>query len=109
MQWDIDSQGNRILKGGDRISGKNTAGKKALHPVSAWAADHLLVLEQVAVEEKSHEITALPLLLRQHALAGCIVTLDAMGSLRPSCTCYQGVLAKTRPPSFSTPFSCQVM
>jgi predicted transposase YbfD/YdcC len=31
------------------------------------------------VDEKSNEITALPILLQQLALAGCIVTIDAMG------------------------------
>src|SRR6266700_1913962 len=55
-------------------------GKKALHMVSAWAAENRLVLAQVAVEEKSNEITAIPLLLRQLALEGCIVTIDAMGT-----------------------------
>src|SRR6266581_9788535 len=54
-------------------------GKKALHMVSAWAAENRLVLAQVAVEEKSNEITAIPLLLRQLSLSGCIVTIDAMG------------------------------
>jgi predicted transposase YbfD/YdcC len=39
-----------------------------------------LVLAQVATEEKSNEITAIPVLLRQLALAGCIVTIDAMGT-----------------------------
>ena len=43
-------------------------GKKALHIVSAWAAENRLVLAQVAVEEKSNEITAIPKLLRQLAL-----------------------------------------
>jgi predicted transposase YbfD/YdcC len=33
-----------------------------------------------ATEEKSNEITAIPVLLRQLALAGCIVTIDAMGT-----------------------------
>lgn len=55
-------------------------GKKALHMVSAWAAENRLVLAQVAVEAKTNEITALPLLLRQLALSGCIVTIDAMGA-----------------------------
>jgi predicted transposase YbfD/YdcC len=55
-------------------------GKKALHMVSAWAAENRLVLAQVAVEEKSNEITALPLLLRQLALSGCSITIDAMGA-----------------------------
>lgn len=47
--------------------------------VSAWAADNGLVLGQVKVEEKSNEMTAVPELLRALELAGCIVTLDAMG------------------------------
>jgi predicted transposase YbfD/YdcC len=56
------------------------AGKKALHVVSAWAVENRLVLAQLATEEKSNEITAIPVLLRQLALAGCIVTIDAMGT-----------------------------
>jgi len=57
-----------------------SAGKKALHLVSAWAVENRLVLAQLATEEKSNEITAIPLLLQQLALAGCIVTIDAMGT-----------------------------
>jgi predicted transposase YbfD/YdcC len=55
-------------------------GKKAFHMVSAWAAENRLVVAQVAVEEKSNEITAIPLLLQQLVLCGCIVTIDAMGT-----------------------------
>src|SRR6266568_4948332 len=55
-------------------------GKKALHMVSAWASENRMVLAQLATEEKSNEITAIPALLRQLALAGCIVTIDAMGT-----------------------------
>jgi len=47
--------------------------------VSAWADSNNLVLGQLKVEEKSNEITAVPELLRVLELAGCIVTLDAMG------------------------------
>jgi len=47
--------------------------------VSAWAESNGLVLGQMKVEEKSNEITAVPELLRALELAGCIVTLDAMG------------------------------
>jgi hypothetical protein len=46
----------------------------------AWAVENRLVLAQLATEEKSNEITAIPLLLQQLALAGCIVTIDAMGT-----------------------------
>jgi predicted transposase YbfD/YdcC len=47
--------------------------------VSAWAESNGLVLGQLKVEEKSNEIRALPQLLRVLELAGCIVTVDAMG------------------------------
>jgi predicted transposase YbfD/YdcC len=47
--------------------------------VSAWAESNNLVLGQLKVEDKSNEITAVPQLLRALELAGCIVTLDAMG------------------------------
>lgn len=63
-----------------RRSHDKTNGKKALHMVSAWAAENRLVLAQVAVEKKSNEITAIPLLLQQLSLSGCIVTIDAMGT-----------------------------
>ncbi len=50
--------------------------------VSAWAAENRLVLAQVAVDEKSNEITAIPELLKLLALEGCIVTIDAIGTQR---------------------------
>lgn len=60
---------------------KNTAkGKRALHVVSAWANENQLVLGQLAVEEKSNEITAIPALLKLLHIKGCIVTIDAMGT-----------------------------
>src|ERR1700730_3575202 len=63
-----------------RRSHDQAAGKKALHLVSAWAVENRLVLAQLATEEKSNEITAIPLLLEQLALGDCIVTIDAMGT-----------------------------
>jgi predicted transposase YbfD/YdcC len=50
-----------------------------LHLVSAWASEEGLALGQVATEAKSNEITAIPLLLQQIALADTLVTIDAMG------------------------------
>jgi predicted transposase YbfD/YdcC len=63
-----------------RRSHDHAAGRKALRVVSAWAAENRLVLAQIATEEKSDEITAIPVLLQQLALVGCIVTIDAMGT-----------------------------
>jgi predicted transposase YbfD/YdcC len=62
-----------------RRSHDRGAGLGALHLVSAWAADNRLVLAQVATEQKSNEITAIPRLLELLVLKGCIVTIDAMG------------------------------
>jgi predicted transposase YbfD/YdcC len=50
-----------------------------LHLVSAWATAQHLSLGQVAVDEKSNEITAIPALLELLDLAGAVVTIDAMG------------------------------
>ncbi len=54
--------------------------KQCLYLVSAWAADHRLVLGQTKVRDKSNEITAIPALLELLDISGCIVTLDAMGT-----------------------------
>src|ERR1700755_1304103 len=50
-----------------------------LHIVSAWASEHGIALGQVATEEKSNEITAIPVLLRQLELKKAVVTIDAIG------------------------------
>jgi predicted transposase YbfD/YdcC len=50
-----------------------------LHIVSAWASEEGIALGQVATEEKSNEITAIPVLLQQFDLTNSLVTIDAMG------------------------------
>lgn len=50
-----------------------------LHLVSAWASEQGIALGQVATEEKSNEITAIPQLLAQIDLKNSIVTIDAIG------------------------------
>jgi predicted transposase YbfD/YdcC len=62
-----------------RGSHDRTNGKAALHLVSAWAAENRLVLGQVAVDDKSNEITAIPQLLALLDLHGSTVTIDALG------------------------------
>jgi predicted transposase YbfD/YdcC len=52
----------------------------ALHSVSIWASEFGLSLGQVACEEKSNEITAIPELLRLVDIKGAIITIDAMGT-----------------------------
>ena len=52
----------------------------ALHSVTVWASEFGLTLAQVATEEKSNEITAIPLALALVDLQGAIITIDAMGT-----------------------------
>ena len=47
--------------------------------VSAWSAANGISLGQVKVDDKSNEITAVPLLIHALDLDDCIVTIDAMG------------------------------
>ena len=62
-----------------RRSHDRAAGLGPLHLVSAWSSEHGLALGQVATEEKSNEITAIPELIDQIDVKGAIVTIDAMG------------------------------
>jgi predicted transposase YbfD/YdcC len=62
-----------------RHSGGGSSSLRCLHLVSAWATDANLTLGQVATEEKSNEITAIPRLLALLDLHGALVTIDAMG------------------------------
>lgn len=62
-----------------RGSGSLVRGQRALHVVSAYASEVGLVLGQQRCDEKSNEITAIEALLPNLKLAGCIVTIDAMG------------------------------
>src|SRR5215211_1402838 len=63
-----------------RGSADRAGGLRALHLVSAWATENKLSLGQVAVDEKSNEITAIPELLRLLDLQGALVSIDAMGT-----------------------------
>lgn len=68
------------------LDGKTSRGsksgndKKAVHLVNAFANDLQMVLGQVATEEKSNEITAIPELLKLLNIKGCVITIDAMGT-----------------------------
>ncbi|NJL80281.1 MAG: ISAs1 family transposase [Richelia sp. SM1_7_0] len=55
------------------------AGNRAINMVSAWAGTNKLVLAQRKVDSKSNEITAIPELIKVLDIAGCIVTIDAIG------------------------------
>jgi predicted transposase YbfD/YdcC len=63
-----------------RRSHDRSKGLGALHSVSVWASEYGLSLGQVACDEKSNEITAIPELLRLVDIKGAIITIDAMGT-----------------------------
>ena len=71
------AEGELINVDGKTICGAGIVQK--LHMVSAWAREDGLCLGELATEEKSNEITAIPVLLETIDVAGSVVTIDAMG------------------------------
>jgi hypothetical protein len=73
----ITIDGNTMRRSHDRAKGR-----AALYVVSAFAANSRLVLGQEAVDDKTNETTAIPLLLEKLAagrcLQGAVVTIDAI-------------------------------
>jgi predicted transposase YbfD/YdcC len=65
-----------------RRSHAHGRGLGPMYLVSAWATDRGIALGQLAVEEKSNEITAIPQLLDQLDVTGAVVTIDAAGCQR---------------------------
>ena len=62
-----------------RRSHDRAGGLGPLHMVSAWASEQGIALGQIATEEKSNEITAIPELIDRIDIQGAVVTIDAMG------------------------------
>jgi predicted transposase YbfD/YdcC len=73
----INLDGKTLRRSHDR-----GAGQDPLHVVSAWSTDCRLVLGEIAVKDKSNEITAIPCLLKLLDLEGAIITIDAIGCQR---------------------------
>jgi predicted transposase YbfD/YdcC len=66
---------------GKTLRGSHDAanGKYAIHLIHAYASGAEILLGQLAVAEKSNEITAIPDLLELIDIAGAMITIDAMG------------------------------
>jgi hypothetical protein len=64
---------------GKTLRGSGNAKLGALQLVSAWAVQANLSLGQVAVDDQSNEITAIPKLLEVLDLKGALVTIAAIG------------------------------
>ena len=71
--------GRSVNIDGKTIRGSKSSKKPAYHVVSAWVAENNITLGELAVDEKSNEITAIPELLDLIDIEGDIVTIDAMG------------------------------
>lgn len=65
-----------------RGSSESKAPGSFVHMVSAWCAANHMVLAQQKVDDKSNEITAIPVLLDLLVVKGCLVTIDAIGCQR---------------------------
>jgi len=78
LQLALQGQGVHVDGKTLRRSFDNSLETSALQIVSAWASEQSLCLGQIAVEEGSNEITAVPKLLDLLELSGAVVTLDAM-------------------------------
>lgn len=66
------------------LDGKTIRGSKkhkgSTHILSAWVSEHGLSLSQVAIEEKSNEIKAIPEVLDSLDITGAVIAIDAMGT-----------------------------
>lgn len=78
LQLDMKGQGVAIDGKTLRRSFDTATGVKSLHVVNAWATGLRICLGQIAVDDKSNEITAVPKLLEFLEIQGAVVTLDAM-------------------------------
>ena len=80
-------KGKTVAIDGKSMRGATGAGHDAPHVVSAWVGEDHITLGEVATEEKSNEITAIPQLLDLVDVEGATLTIDAMG-------CQKAIAAK---------------
>lgn len=87
IDWVNSIKNKKILKEVISIDGKTLRRSKdnfhdqpAIHIVNAWANSNQMVLGQLKTEDKSNEITAIPILLNLLDIQGSIITIDAMGT-----------------------------
>lgn len=77
-----ETKGQFVAMDGKKLrrSQERRKGRDGIWMVSAWSSENRLVLGQKKVDEKSNEITAIPDLLAQLDITGCVVTLDALNT-----------------------------
>ena len=91
IEWAQEAAGKHtreiISLDGKTMRGSRDGEAKPVHMVSAWASKAKAVFGQLAADEKSNEITAVPMLLELLDIKGCIITADAM-------SCQKEIVAK---------------
>lgn len=82
LQDVVAVEGKTVALDGKTICGSGNEQHRAYHVVSAWVTESQITLGQLATEEKSNEITAVPELLDILDVKGSTVTADAMSCQR---------------------------
>lgn len=77
--WVNDLAGKHVAIDGKVIAGTKDSGDRAVCVLRAWVNELSISAGQVACDEKSNEITAIPELLDQLELKGVVVSIDAAG------------------------------
>ena len=86
QDWIGDILENEQISGQVAIDGKalrataKGKGANSVHMVNAWSTELGLCIGQQKVAKKSNEITAIPELLQQLEIAGCLISIDAAGT-----------------------------
>ena len=88
---DLTLSGKQLCIDGKELRGTIPHGKKhaLIRMVNVWVEEYGLSFGQLAVEEKSNEITAIPTLLDSIDCKGSVISIDAIG-------CQQGIVEKIR-------------
>ncbi len=78
----INIDGKKLRSSATKLeqqTARSDGGKSSVHLVEAWCNDLSLCLSVREVEEKSNEIKAIPLILNDLLLEGCVISMDAIG------------------------------
>ena len=82
---DLAKKRATIAIDGKALRGTKSWGKQnPLHLLHAWSVEERICLGQVPIDEKSNEITALPLLVSPLELKGTVITADALHTQKKS-------------------------
>ncbi|WPC73040.1 ISAs1 family transposase [Vibrio porteresiae] len=78
------TKGEVVAVDGKTVRGSynKAKGNQAIHMVNVFATANGVCLAQSKVNEKTNEITEIPKLLEMLDIAGCLITIDAMGCQR---------------------------